>query len=86
MTVYNGKRRLLKHRGSRLRRIGLAHLSNGKVTLRVVETPRPGRRFTLTVRVRGCRVVSAPAQVLNRTSTCSWSERSSTLASARRVR
>jgi polyvinyl alcohol dehydrogenase (cytochrome) len=54
--VYNGHRRVLRRRGVRLRRIRLAHLSRGKVTLRLVETPRHGARFTLTVHVRNCRV------------------------------
>jgi hypothetical protein len=56
--VDNGRRRILRRHGAHLRRISLANLSNGKVTLRVIETPRHGPRFTLTVHVRGCRVIS----------------------------
>jgi hypothetical protein len=56
VTVYIGHRRVLRRHGAHLRRIGLAHLGKGKVTLRVVETPRHGKRFTLTVHVRNCRV------------------------------
>lgn len=56
VTVYIGHHRILRRRGARLRRIKLAHLRNARVTLRVLETPRHGARFTLTVHVRGCRV------------------------------
>jgi polyvinyl alcohol dehydrogenase (cytochrome) len=63
VTVYRGHRRVFRRRGTRLRRIRLAHLSKGKVTLRVVETPRHGARFTLIVHVRNCRVSSRKRRV-----------------------
>jgi hypothetical protein len=63
VTVYRGHRRVLRRRGARLRRISLAHFSKGKVTLRVVETPPHGARFTLTVHVRDCRVSSPRRRV-----------------------
>lgn len=57
VTVYLGQRVIARVRGSRLRRLALAHLSTGRVTLRVVETPKRGRNLTLTVRVRDCKLV-----------------------------
>jgi outer membrane protein assembly factor BamB len=58
VAVYIGHRRIFRQRGAHLRRISLVHLSNGKVTLRVIESPRHGRRLTLTIRFRSCRRVS----------------------------
>ncbi|MGH2867440.1 MAG: hypothetical protein ACRDNK_07720, partial [Solirubrobacteraceae bacterium] len=59
VTVYRGARRLLVRRGRRLRRVSLAHLGTGTYSLRVHETPRHGRRLTLDVRVRNCRLLKA---------------------------
>jgi outer membrane protein assembly factor BamB len=54
VTIYRGHHRLLLQRGRRLRRVAVRHLGTGRFTLRLVEVPRPGRRFKLTVRVRNC--------------------------------
>ncbi len=54
VSVYRARHRLLTRRGSHLRRVSVAHLGTGLITLRVVETPRPGRRFTRVVRVSRC--------------------------------
>jgi outer membrane protein assembly factor BamB len=57
VSVYLGRRRILVRRGSRLRRIAIAHLSRGRLTLRVLETPRHGRSFTFVVHVGACHPV-----------------------------
>ncbi|MDQ6748669.1 MAG: PQQ-binding-like beta-propeller repeat protein [Candidatus Dormibacteraeota bacterium] len=60
VTVYRGHHRLLVRRGRRLRRVSVAHLGTGRVTLALRETPRPGRRFMLVVHVRNCHQLKAP--------------------------
>ena len=55
VTVYRGHHRLLLRHGRRLRRVSVRHLGRGRITLRLFETPRPGHRFSFTVRVRNCR-------------------------------
>lgn len=56
-TAYRGRRRLLVRRGRTLRRVYVRRLGTGRITLRVLEVPRPGRRFRMTVRVRNCHEV-----------------------------
>jgi outer membrane protein assembly factor BamB len=55
VAIYLGHRRIMVRRGSHLRRVLFAHPGTGRFTLRVVETPRHGRRITVTVRFRNCR-------------------------------
>jgi outer membrane protein assembly factor BamB len=54
VTVYRGRHRLLVRRGRHLRRVSVRHLATGRLRLRLVEIPRPGHRFTRTIRVGNC--------------------------------
>lgn len=54
VSVYLGHRQILVRHGFSLRRVLFAH-PGSQFTLRVVETPRRGRRITVTVRFRNCR-------------------------------
>jgi outer membrane protein assembly factor BamB len=58
VTVYRGRRRLLVRRGRRLGRVFVRRVPVGRVTLRVAEVPRPGHRFTRTVRIRNCHTLA----------------------------
>jgi polyvinyl alcohol dehydrogenase (cytochrome) len=60
VAAYRGRRRIALRRGYRLRRISFVHLSNGRVTVRVVETPGHGRSFSLNLYYRSCRRIPAP--------------------------
>jgi hypothetical protein len=66
VTVYRGRHRLMVRRGPRLRRVSVRHQGTARTSLRLLEVPRPGRRFDLTVRVRNCHQVK-PARRRRRT-------------------
>ena len=59
VTLYLGRHRILRAHGRSLRRLRFGHPGSGRFALKVVETPRHGRRMTFTVRFDNCRRVVA---------------------------